>query len=171
MTELSTIEYENTLTNWEKKLREDFVKEYLIDYNYLGAAVRVGFADKLAHEFAYKLEHDPYVRRLIAEKKDKADIAEQEGFDPVQNRIFQGLMREAFNYGPGATAATRINALSKLAAIRGMEAPQKVETSISHSGTVNTNQTFDFSKYSKEELKLIRQLLESRVAKEANGPK
>lgn len=79
-----------------------------------------------------------------------------------RTQIIEGLFREAEYRGYGSSPAARVTALSKLATIYGLDAPIKAETTVT--SAVDPNQKFDFSKLSKLELKLVRELLESRIA-------
>jgi len=150
------------LTSFEIKLRDKFVEEYSKDENYLNAAIRVGYSGHRSVEFANRFERDSYVQRKVQEIREAAPHVEDVGRTPRQLEIIKGLRNEAYNTGPGSTHSARVTALAKLATIENMDAPTKIETKVEHSGNVNLD--FDYSSLSKEELKLVRQLLESRLA-------
>lgn len=150
------------LTSFEIKLRDKFVEEYFKDENYLSAAVRVGYSGHRSVEFANLFECDAYVQTKIQEIREATPNVEDANRTPRQLAIIKGLTKEAYNTGPGSTHSARVTALAKLATIENMDAPTKIETKVEHSGTVNVD--FDYSSLSKEELKLVRQLLESRLA-------
>lgn len=153
---------EEELTKFEKKIRDKFVDEFFKDENYLNAAIRVGYSGFRSTEFAHRFERDTYVQKKIQEVRATKPDIEDEKRTPRQREIIKGLRNEAFNNGPGSTHSARVTALAKLATIENMDAPTKIETKVEHSGNVNVD--FDYSKLSKEELKLVRQLLESRLA-------
>ena len=146
------------LSIWEKKIRDKFIEEYFIDFNYESAVTRTGFTGYSVFEYVNKFKRDPYVQRRIVELKKNTDI-EDTGRTPRQSRIINGLMAEAFNHGPDASASSRISALTKLASIEGLDKP--IQTEILHGGEIKNN--FDFTTLSASELKNVRQLLESRV--------
>lgn len=151
------------MTPREKALRDWFIREYLVDYSYTGAAVRVGFADSIAVEYGQKFRYDPYVQRKLAEYCGRC--ADDPEYEAVQRkrRILTSLMKEANYHGPGASHGARVSALSKLAAIEGMEAPTKTESKVTHEGEMTVKHDFDFGSLSKEELGLVRQLLTKRA--------
>ncbi|ANO57530.1 hypothetical protein [Vibrio phage vB_VhaS-tm] len=124
---------EVSYTQADKELRDRFINEYLRDYNSYAACVRIGFMDEMALETAKQFMEEPYVRRGIADaeaQRAKHLQSEQdddlstlpEGFIPHdmetdKQRIVSGLFREAFYKGPGASHASRVSALGKLADI------------------------------------------------------
>lgn len=119
----------------EKALRDLFVSEYLIDYDQVKAAQRCGFALQFAIEYGRKFMEEPYVQRRINEVRfKKIDERELEDYDKA--RIRTALMAEAHNRGPGSSHSARVSALSKLAALYGMEAPKKIDANVNHRGGV-----------------------------------
>lgn len=124
---------EVSYTHADKQLRDRFISEYLRDYNSYAACVRLGFMDEMALQMAKEIMEEPYVRRGIAdaeaqrakhlqtERNDDLSTL-PEGFVPHdmetdKQRIVSGLFREAFYKGPGASHASRVSALGKLADI------------------------------------------------------
>lgn len=104
----------------EKQLRDLFVSEYLVDYDQVRAAQRCGFAYQFAIEYATKLMAESYVQRKISSLRISPDVNETELEDYNKRRIREGLIREAFYSGPGASHAARVSALKALAQVNGM---------------------------------------------------
>lgn len=105
----------------EKALRDKFVTQYLIDYDAWAAAIRIGFLNSVAPQYAIELMQCPYVRQQITSKA-LADVV-----DPVaalkaeQKQIKASLLREAHDRGPDSSHAARVSALGKLAIIAKMD--------------------------------------------------
>lgn len=112
------------LTFREKALRDKFVGEYLIDYNPLAAAIRIGYPKGYAKEYAARFMEEPYVLNKIREQES---TSEDVTTDVMKKRIMAGLVREANYNGPGSSQAARVAALSKLAQMHGMDAPRRTE--------------------------------------------
>lgn len=115
-----------------------FVTEYMIDFNPKLACIRMGYMDEEADQASKAFWNRPYVQQEIArrcmtpktpdEKKVTATIDEE--------RIKAALMREAHNYGPGSSHAARVNALSRLCSIYGLDAPKTINSNVNHTGNV-----------------------------------
>lgn len=123
--------YASDLTASEVKLRDKFVTEYLSDYDEVKAAVRVGYPRNIAKEYSVRLMGDPYVLQQI---KKREATTEEETTEQMRKRVLTGLIREANYTGPGGSASARVAALSKLAAIAGMDAPSRSQTEIIGAG-------------------------------------
>lgn len=120
---------ERTYTYREKALRDLFVKEYLVDYNAIGAAMRVGYNRSIAKEYAVRLMDEPYVAREIAKHEGATgDDVEDEAVQ--RKRILAGLRREANYTGPGSSQAARVAALGKLAQLYSMEPATRTKTEL-----------------------------------------
>lgn len=115
------------LTHREKALRDLFVNEYLVDYDAKSAAIRVGYGQSYAHEMATRLMQCSYVQQQITLKEK---TTEEEDDAAMRKRVITGLIREANYKGPGCSPSARVAALSKLAAIQGMDAPTRSKTEI-----------------------------------------
>lgn len=124
---------DRTYTVSEKKVRDDFIEEYRVDYDRRAAAIRIGYGASYAHEMANKFMNEPYVLRKLKEAEQQ--VPPEEGADDfLKRRVMEGLMREAHYKGPGSTQSARVAALSKLASIAGMDAPIRSKTEISGPG-------------------------------------
>lgn len=105
-----------------RNLRDRFVKEYLVDYDALSAAGRVGYSRQFAKEYSLRFMQEPYVLLQI---KNAESSTEEDNADAMKKRILMGLIREANYRGPGCSQSARVAALSKLASIAGMDSPSK----------------------------------------------
>lgn len=121
------IVYALSLSEPEMALRKKFVDEYLVDYNKNAAALRCGFSPMASQEYATRLWNDSYVQHLIAlrtykKQNDPNDEgAEEREKQQTRQQIIEALKREAFYKGPGSSQAARVAALSKLAAMFGLD--------------------------------------------------
>ena len=119
-------ELADTLTKQEKALRQRFVAEYLADYDAFAAAIRLGYQEAFAQQYAKQFLTEPYTLKLIKEKEAEFGILTEE--DQHRKKIVAGLYREAhsrFNSG-----SARVAALTQLAKIIGIEAPVKTEQQV-----------------------------------------
>ena len=124
-----------SLTFRERALRDLFVVEYLIDYDAIAACQRCGFNYQFAVDYSLKFMREPYVLQKINKVKFQ-ETDEESSLEFDTKRIRASLMAEAHYRGPGSSHAARVAALSKLAALCGMEAPKKFEQTINHRGGV-----------------------------------
>lgn len=119
-------EMADTLTKQEKALRQRFVAEYLADYDSVGAAIRLGYQEAFAQQYAKQFLAEPYTLKLIREKEAEFGILTED--DQHRKKIVAGLYREAhsrFNSG-----SARVAALTQLAKIIGIEAPVKTQQEV-----------------------------------------
>lgn len=119
-------EMADTLTKQEKALRQRFVAEYLEDYDAIGAAIRLGYQEAFAQQYAKQFLTEPYTLKLIKEKEAEFGILTED--DQHRKKIVAGLYREAhsrFNSG-----SARVAALTQLAKIIGIEAPVKTQQEV-----------------------------------------
>lgn len=125
------------LTNQEKELRDAFVKEFLLDHDAYAAAIRVGFQEQFATQYASQFMGETYVRKRIMEMSHEVPEQEDKQDKAIkQKQIIASLFREANYRGSGASHGARIAALAKLASLHGMDQPTKVEQTINHKGGV-----------------------------------
>lgn len=138
----------DTLTKQERSLRQRFVEEYLADYDAVGAAIRLGYQEAFAQQYAKQFLTEPYTLKLIKEKEAEFGILTEE--DQHRKKIVAGLYREAhsrFNSG-----SARVAALTQLAKIIGIEAPVKTELKVEA-------EQQDLSNLSIDELKQFQALM------------
>ena len=141
-------ELADTLTKQEKALRQRFVAEYLADYDAFAAAIRLGYQEAFAQQYAKQFLTEPYTLKLIKEKEAEFGILTEE--DQHRKKIVAGLYREAhsrFNSG-----SARVAALTQLAKIIGIEAPVKTELKVEA-------EQQDLSNLSIDELKQFQALM------------
>lgn len=121
--EITEPEEERSYSYREKALRDFFVNEYLVDYDALAAAVRIGYGKSYAKDFAQRFMNEPYVLREI-QRKEGLTNPETEDPEASKKRIIAGLTREANYRGPGSSQSARVAALSRLATLHGMDPAQ-----------------------------------------------
>lgn len=117
-------EEERSYSYREKALRDFFVNEYLVDYDPVAAAVRVGYGKSFAKEYAARFMNEPYVLREIQRREGVADNSADDE-ESEKKRIIAGLKREANYRGPGSSQSARVAALSRLATLHGMDPQNK----------------------------------------------
>lgn len=116
----------------EIALRNEFVRQYLLDYDEVLACMRLGFTKPFALEYSAKFMLDPYVQQQISINKLKSADDEQDQ-EEADKSLVLSVLREAAQKGP---FASRVAAASKLAAICGMDKPSAVSLDISNRGGV-----------------------------------
>ena len=141
-------EMADTLTKQERALRQRFVEEYLADYDPVAAAIRLGYQEAFAQQYAKQFLSEPYTLRLIKEKEAEFGILTAE--DQHRRHIVAGLYREAYNRFNSGSA--RVAALTQLAKIIGIEAPVRTELKVEA-------EQQDLSNLSMEELKQLHALM------------
>lgn len=124
------------LSKSEKHLRDQFVAEYMQDFDQTAAAIRLGFGASFASAYATQFMEEPYVRKAIAERqKELAEDPKAEA-EETKRRIRASLLREAHYRGPGSSHAARVSALGQLKAVYGMDQPVKTINEHLHRGGV-----------------------------------
>lgn len=116
------------LTNPEKATRQQFVKEYLKDYNEYRACLRIGYSPLFAPDFSKRFMNEPYTLKLIAEAEGGTLPGEEFDEDKEKQKILKALWREANN--TASPAAARVAALAKLTAVFGMDAPSRSQVNV-----------------------------------------
>lgn len=124
------------LTQQERELRDLFVQEYLLDHDSYAAAIRVGFQEQYAHQYAQQFMGESYVRKLISDLQHQAPEDPKAFEEETKRKIVASLFREANYRGPGSGHGARVAALAKLASLFDMDKPTKVEQTITHRGGV-----------------------------------
>jgi propanediol utilization protein len=125
-------EGQSALTESEMALRNEFVRNYLIDYDEVLACMRVGFSKAFAETWAIRLMSEPYVQQRITTLTQTTpdDEGEQERLD---KELTLSVLREAAQRGP---YSSRVAAAAKLAAILGMDKPIANTLDITNRGGV-----------------------------------
>lgn len=105
-----------TLSAREKKVRDDFVTEYLKDANPTKAAIRIGYGASFAHEMAVRFLQEPYTLQQISLREvQTAGITEEQMKVEVKARLYRVMKDDRVPY-PSVVAAA-----SKLASLLGMD--------------------------------------------------
>lgn len=110
-------EGQEDLTSQEIELRKKFVEEYLVDFNAIKAAIRIGFREQFAKDYSSQFMAEPFVQRLIKERQDESPEDEFEEEEVLKRRVLKGLVREANYFGPGSSHTGRVAALTRIAEI------------------------------------------------------
>ena len=113
-------ELQGELTGHERQVRDQFVVQYLIDYNSVNACIRLGFREAYAKMWGPKLMAEGYVQRKLQDSINKRKAEAEANPDTEQSRIMEGLRREANYFGPGSSQAARVAALAQLAKLNNM---------------------------------------------------
>lgn len=117
-------EMEPELSEKEREIRDRFVDEFLVDRNPYSACLRIGYMSAFALEYSKRFMQESYVQKRIKEREFNIGIVGEESEeikDENRKRIIASLNREAHYYGPNSSHAARVSALSKLAAIYGVD--------------------------------------------------
>lgn len=126
---------ESVLSPREKELRAKFVEEYLYDYDAVAAAIRIGFAEAFAVEYARQFLTEPYVLKLIKER-ESAGLDDPDEDEILRRRVKRMLLREANLQGKNARHSARVAAITKLANILEMDGAVKMKQEVTHRGGV-----------------------------------
>lgn len=114
-----------------KARRDQFVREYIKDFNGANAMRRMGSVSQTPWVRASEWLSEPYTQWKLAQMletlDDKAIV--------TRNEVLAGLKKEAHHFGLDGSAAARISAWRSLAKILGIEVT-KVEGNISLGGGV-----------------------------------
>lgn len=126
------------MTPADKELRDLFAREYLFDFDPKAACIRCGFLEQYALQYAQQFMGESYVQNKIASlsKVGKAIGEDKEHDQQTKQAVLTSLFREANYRGAGSSHGSRVAALAKLASILGMDAPTKMEQTITHKGGV-----------------------------------
>ena len=123
-------------TGSEKKLRDQFVDEYLIDFDQTGAAMRVGFSASFAQTYAERFMNEPYVRKRIMDLQQATAEDPKAADEADRRRVRAAMLREAHYRGAGSSHSARVSALAKLASVLDMDAPTKIKSDVTMRGGV-----------------------------------
>lgn len=147
----------------QRQLFDRFVSEYLQDFNWIQATLRVGYPGKVAADYAQKFKETPYIlRRIEQAKRAKPHSADVE--ENYRHQVINALLREAQYSGAGSSHGARVGALSKLTSILDMEAATKTEATVEHKGSVE--HTINYDELDTKDLGMIRHLLTKQAEKQ-----
>lgn len=117
-----------TLNEHEKKTRDQFVQEYLKDFDPYRACIRIGYSNLFAGDFAKRFMEEPYTLKRIADVQGGVLDGEEINEEKEKKKILNALWREANSMT--SPAASRVAALAKLTAIFGMDAPSRSNVNV-----------------------------------------
>lgn len=126
-----------TADNWNhlqtryKKRREQFVHEYIKDFNGSQALQRMGYTMQQPWVKASIWMSEPYTQWYLGQMMSKL----QEAAIVTKNEILFGLKKEAHYHGLDGSAAARIGAWRSLAKILGIEV-ETANVKVTHQGGV-----------------------------------
>jgi len=123
------------LSPQEKLLRDRFVAQYLIDHDAYLAAIRVGYVQNIASQYAAFLINDPYVQREIARLKQTVPPTPVEVKAQRKQNQYK-LERLLWELAYVGTPASRVAAASKLCNIYDMDGTTKIKSEVTHKGGV-----------------------------------
>lgn len=105
------------LSDQAKAIRNQYVNEYMKDFNAFDACIRIGFQPSFAREYAQKWMSEPYVLQEIAKRKITAP---KTGDDLIveDKALIEHTLRQAMQHGP---YASRVGAAKTLAGIHGID--------------------------------------------------
>jgi hypothetical protein len=86
---LDSRQLEQPLTEQERFLRDNFVDQYLKDFNAYQACIRLGFQASFALEWATRLFNDGYVQRKIQHMTRTQKIADEEAKALLENELLR----------------------------------------------------------------------------------
>lgn len=95
-------------------LRDNFVREYMIDFDPFNACLRMGFLATFAVDWSKRLMEDPYVQRGIA-RMTRANVLDPKEQEAQDKALIENTLRECMQRGPlsGRPAAARLMAEMK----------------------------------------------------------
>lgn len=105
------------LSEVEIQLREAFVREYFKDFDETKACIRLGYQISFAIEFGQRYLEEPFVQRLIADKRAALTLPPEKQLEQDKALIIETL-RQACVKGQ---YATRVAAAKQLAIIHGLD--------------------------------------------------
>lgn len=131
---------EGNLSPAQRKRADEFVLQYLRDFNATQAFIRTQVSEGKPFEeidigyaanAGYQMTRWPYVAQAI---QATMDAAEEKNI-VTRTEVMFGLKREAHYHGVGASHGARVGSWGKLATILGMD-QRKVEASLSLKGGI-----------------------------------
>lgn len=135
------------LTELEKKTRERFVEEYMVDYSPVHALMRIGYTEQFAKDYSARFMSEEYTLNLIKKKEEELGITSEK--EVHRRKIVSGLYREAMNLENNGSA--RVAAYGQIAKVVGIEAPVEAK--------ITVDDTSHLSNLSVDELKTLHDLI------------
>lgn len=121
----------------QKEHRDQFIKEYMRDFNPVNAAIRCGFAGPKALEVSDRYMGEPYVMRGIQDAIEAIDLNPDNSFvDNMKRTVIMNLASQSQYDGANASHAARIKATETISKLMGMEPDKKVNVKHNTSGVM-----------------------------------
>lgn len=98
------------LTDKGREFRDNFIREYLLDFNATHAYIRAGGKTKTPWKAGYQMRHEAYVAQQIQLAIDAMKPEKMVS----QQRALSWMIREANHYGPDASHGARVTAVQVL---------------------------------------------------------
>jgi hypothetical protein len=109
-------------TEARKAVYDQFVKEYVKDFNPVAACIRIGFNSTFAKEYSPTIMGQPYVQRKIMEYKNTPAVPEKDALDVARNRI-QAKLLELMECGDPKVMAAATKTYAEMNGL--MQAPDR----------------------------------------------
>lgn len=142
------------LTKQEKTVRQKFVDQYMVDLEPVSAAIRLGYQEAFAQQYAKQFMGEPYTLELIAKKQQELGCSTEE--EQHRRRVVAGLYR--ITGSRFASASAQVAAYAQIAKIVGLEAPIKTEVSVTPKSSINLSSLTD------EEADALQELMDKMDA-------
>ena len=114
----------------EKALWDQFLDEYMKDFNPFDACLRVGFSELFAIEYSKNLMAKPYIKQEIMRRKSEVGAEKDEDKIARHKALIEATLLETMQNGQ---PATRVAAAKTLAGIHGLDqAPDRSGDAISN---------------------------------------
>lgn len=110
-------------------LREEFAREYCIDFNAIAACIRLGILGPYAEDWANLFMSEGITRHLIQERMDYLLTTDQRDYkEDLKREVIQRLRREGYREGSDSNHGSRVTAWTTIAKITGMLDRETEET-------------------------------------------
>lgn len=112
---LDARQLEQPLTEQERFLRDNFVDQYLKDFNAYQACIRLGFQASFALEWATRLFNDGYVQRKIQHMTRTQKVSDEEAKVLLENELLR--------IAQCGSDSARVSAIREFNAMKGWSKP------------------------------------------------
>lgn len=148
---------EPELTAQEKELRNAFVDQYLVDYDPIRAALRIGFSSAFAEQYAKRFMDESYVAKRISAMQG-VDLDEDAAKAYDSKMIRNSLVKELNN--PYTTGSARVAAVVALMKYHGIDSKTKEKEDGDRSGMMIVPAIANVDDWEKEAVKSQQKLAE-----------
>lgn len=155
------------LTEHDRQMRDDFVGQYMLDFDPVDAVIRLGYNESYANHMAKQFMMDTYVLNLIVLRKRQSCTPEANDPAAMQALIKNELVAMVQHKGYGASAAAKLGALRLLAEIEGLvgsgKNKLKVEDGDNSGGVMQVPYFADSESWEQHAIKTQHDLVSSNV--------